>query len=93
MLKTEGDTFESYLGKIEASVREMRPEWDKEKQWKVEVSDKKAIPKIDMIDYDKKLILIGKATFNIAFNGNEDTEKAILTTCSVIAAGLETTGK
>ena len=93
MLKKEGDTFESYLGKIEASIREMSPEWDKEKQWKVEVSDKKAIPKIDMIDHDKKLILIGEATFNIAFNGNEDTEKAISIICSAIAAGLETTGK
>ena len=45
MLKTEGDTFESYLGKIEASIREMRPEWDKEKQWKIEVSDKKQYPR------------------------------------------------
>jgi hypothetical protein len=46
-----------------------------------------------MIDYDKKLILIGKATFNIAFNGNEDTEQAILSSCYGIAAGLETTEK
>ena len=29
MLKTEGDTLESYLAKIEADIRASRPEWDR----------------------------------------------------------------
>ena len=88
MLKTEGDTLESYLGKIEENIRESRPEWDRHKQWKIEVADKEPFTKKDMVDYNNKTIRIGRATLNSAFKGEPGQELGVIIFYSRIVESL-----
>lgn len=94
MLKTDGDTLESYLGKVEAHIREMHPDWDKQKQWKIEVWDgKEPIPEKEIVNHDKKIIYISRITFNKAFNGDEGLEKETLFGLSLLVMIMESQGK
>jgi hypothetical protein len=91
MLRTEDDTIESYLKKIEAQVREDHPVWDKQRQWKIGISSKIPMLKKEAIDYDEKIIRIDKGILRRALNGDESTEIRILAHCSACATGLKIT--
>ena len=93
MLRTDDDTIESYLAKIEAQVRQDHPVWDKERQWKIEVSSKIPMMKKEAIDYDEKIIRIDKGILRKALNGDESTEIRILAHCSAYASGFKITYK
>jgi hypothetical protein len=89
MLKTEGDTLESYLGKIEYNIRESRPQWDVNRQWKMEISNKVPLYKADRVNYRNMTIYIGMATLECAFNGDREIELETLITYSLLVTRLE----
>jgi hypothetical protein len=89
MLKTEGETLESYLGKIEENIRESRPQWDVNRQWKIRVSNKEPLSKEDMVDYNNMTIYVGRATLESAFNGDRGLELGTLITYSLLVTRLE----
>jgi hypothetical protein len=89
MLKTKGDTLESYLGKIEDNIRDSRPQWDVNRQWKIDVSNKMPLSKADRIDYKNMTIYIGRATLESAFNGDREVELETLIAYSMLVTRLE----
>jgi hypothetical protein len=89
MLKTEGDTLNSYLGKIEENIRDSRPQWDRHRQWKIDVSNKEPLSKKDMVDFNNMTIYIGRATLESAFNGDRGIELGTLIAYSMLVTHLE----
>jgi hypothetical protein len=89
MLKTESDTLESYLGKIEDNIRESRPQWDVNRQWKIDISNKVPLSKADRVDYNNMTIYIGRGTLESAFNGDREIELETLIAYSMLVTRLE----
>ncbi|MEI6135241.1 MAG: hypothetical protein WCP72_09720 [Desulfomonile sp.] len=88
MLKTVGDTLESYLRKIEENIRGSRPEWDRHRQWKMAIAEKEPFTKKDMVDYNNQTIRIGSATLESAFNGDRGIELGTLIAYSMLVKCL-----
>ncbi len=88
MLKTQGDTLESYLWKIEENIRGSHPEWDRHRQWKIAIADKEPFSKKEMIDYNNRTIRIGSATLESAFNGDRGIELGTLIAYSMLVKSL-----
>ena len=88
MLKTQGDTLESYLWKIEENIRGSHPEWDRHRQWKIAIADKEPFSKKEMIDYNNRTIRICSATLESAFNGDRGIELGTLIAYSMLVKSL-----
>lgn len=69
--------LEACLKQMEKEIRQGIPGWDEDRRWKFIISEKTG-SKRDMIDYDKKIILVGAETFEIAYSGNQAVREEML---------------